>query len=79
MAKQSKWGKQSFLYIISKFNEIGKAESGLTDEQILEKINKEHYPYGPRTNHPYRQWLRAMKAAKDFIKLMRGNQQVIKK
>lgn len=71
------WGKQSFNYIISKFNELSKADPSLSIDEILSKINKEHYPFGVRANHPYKQWLKAMKAAKDFIGLMRGNQRVI--
>lgn len=78
MAQQSKWGKQSFNYIISKFNEIKKTVPNLSDEQVFDKINKESYPYGARANHPYKQWLKALKAAKDFCKLMRNNEHVIK-
>lgn len=79
MPNQSKWGKQSFNYIISKYNEIAPTNPTLSVEEVVDKINKEHYPYGPRTNHPYKQWLKAIRAAKDYIALMRRNDEDIRK
>jgi len=64
---KSKWAEVSFNLIMEKFREIKKETPDLSNEDIFHIINKQHYPFGQRVDHPYKMWKKALRQAKGYV------------
>lgn len=54
------WKQKSFEIIDERFNAIRKAQPQLTAGEVLRLVSLHYYPFGIRSDHPYKAWLAAM-------------------
>jgi hypothetical protein len=55
------WRTASIAYTEQAFNQLSGERPELTTDEVLDVVNREHYPFGERAMHPYKMWLKAMR------------------
>lgn len=66
--KKNRWYRTSTAIINAAYVELHETHPSMSDEEIMRRISREHYPFGERRMWPYKQWLSAIH---DFAHLLR--------